>query len=56
MLETIMENALCSRYSVWFDAAATTAANASGIKPGKQLEQVLKTVANTARYCWPRYG
>lgn len=49
---TIMNNALASVRGTAFglDAAATTAANAvaSGIKPGKQLEQVLKTVANSA--------
>lgn len=51
-VKTIMDNALASVEGTAFglDAAATTAANAvaSGIKPGKQLEQVLKTVANTA--------
>lgn len=51
-VKTIMENALSSVKGTAFglDSAATTAANAvaSGIKPGKQLEQVLKTVANTS--------
>lgn len=51
-VKTIMDNALASVKGTAYglDAAATTAANAvaSGIKPGKQLEQVLKTVANTA--------
>lgn len=49
---TIMQNALDSvrGTSYGLDAAATTAANAvaSGIKPGTQLAQVLKTVANTS--------
>ena len=48
----IMDNALASVKGTAFglDAAATTAAMAvaSGIKPGQQLEQVLKTVADTA--------
>lgn len=51
-VQTIMDNALASVKGTSFglDAAATTAANAvaSGIKPGKQLEQVLKTVANAS--------
>lgn len=49
---TIMQNALDSVKGTSFglDAAATTAANAvaSGVKPGEQLAQVLKTVANTS--------
>lgn len=49
---TIMQNALDSVRGTSFglDAAATTAANAvaSGVKPGAQLAQVLKTVANTS--------
>ena len=48
----IMDNALASVKGTAYglDAAATTAAMAvaSGIKPGKELEQVLKTTADTA--------
>lgn len=48
----IMENALSSVKGTAYglDAAATTAAMvvASGVKPGKELETVLKTVADTA--------
>lgn len=48
----IMDNALASvkGTSYGLDAAATTAAMAvaAGIKPGKELEQVLKTTADTA--------
>lgn len=48
----IMDNALASVKGTAYglDAAATTAAMAvaSGVKPGQQLEQVLKTVADTA--------
>jgi len=51
-VSTIMENALSSVRGTAFglDAAATTAANAvaAGIRPGRQLEQTLKTVASTA--------
>lgn len=51
-VEKIMGNALASVEGTAFglDAAATTAAGAvaAGIKPGEQLEQTLKTVANTA--------
>ena len=51
-VDKIMANALASVKGTAFglDAAATTAANAvaAGIKPGQQLEQVLKTVANSA--------
>lgn len=51
-VSTIMDNALAAVKGTAFglDAAATTAANAvaSGVKPGKQLAGVLKTVANTA--------
>lgn len=51
-VETIMKNALDSVRGTSFglDSAAKTAANAvaSGIKPGNQLAQVLKTVANTS--------
>lgn len=51
-VSVIMDNALASVKGTAFglDAAATTAAMAvaSGIKPGKELEQVLKTTADTA--------
>lgn len=51
-VSTIMDNALNAVRGTAFglDAAATTAANAvaSGVKPGKELAGVLKTVANTA--------
>jgi len=51
-VDLIMSNALASVKGTAFglDAAATTAANAvaAGIKPGQQLEGVLKTVANSA--------
>lgn len=51
-VSVIMDNALASvkGTSYGLDAAATTAAMAvaSGIKPGKELEQVLKTTADTA--------
>lgn len=51
-VQAIMNNALASVKGTAFglDAAATTAAGAvaAGIKPGKQLEKVLKTVANSA--------
>jgi len=51
-VDVIMSNALASVKGTAFglDAAATTAANAvaAGIKPGTQLEGVLKTVANSA--------
>lgn len=51
-VSAIMDNALSSVKGTAFglDAAATSAAGAvaAGIKPGKQLEKVLKTVANTA--------
>lgn len=51
-VSVIMDNALASvkGTSYGLDAAATTAAMAvaAGIKPGKELEQVLKTTADTA--------
>lgn len=51
-VSTIMENANAAVKGTAYglDAAATTAAMAvaSGIKPGKELEQVLKTTADTA--------
>lgn len=51
-VDVIMDNALTSVKGTAFslDAAATTAAGAvaAGIKPGKQLEGVLGTVANSA--------
>ncbi|MBV7302934.1 tape measure protein [Corynebacterium sp. TAE3-ERU2] len=51
-VEGIMDNALASVKGTAFglEEAATTAAAAvaSGIKPGEQLEQVLKTVGDTA--------
>jgi len=51
-VDTIMANSLASVKGTAFglDAAATTAASvvAAGIKPGRQLESVLTTVADTA--------
>lgn len=51
-VDKIMQNALASVKGTAFglDAAATTAAGAvaAGIKPGQELERVLKTVANSA--------
>lgn len=51
-VQSIMDNALASVKGTAFglDEAATTAAGAvaAGIKPGTELEGVLKTVANTA--------
>lgn len=51
-LQTIMDNALASVKGTAFglDEAATVAANlvAAGIKPGSQLEEGLRLVANTA--------